>query len=139
MLHKCYDEFIRAVIENHSEELKKKVNSTQCLEGSYLVMNFITETKNDSILNPHGYSMRKGNLGHITQLSNFLIRQMSTYDIIKQEVEKTEGWQAYVNEILMPRNTVESKSLGGRRPQNNGSNLNSEDELQMREIMVRSI
>ena len=102
-------------------------------------MNFIQETRNDTIPNPHGYSMRKGNLGHITQLSNFLIRQMTSHEVLKHEVEKVEGWQAYVNEVLMPRNTVESKSLGGRRPQNNVASMSSEDEQQILNIIVRFI
>ena len=102
-------------------------------------MNFIQETRNDTIPNPHGYSMRKGNLGHITQLSNFLIRQMTSHEVLKHEVEKVEGWQAYVNEVLMPRNTVESKSLGGRRPQNNVMSMSVEDEQQILNIIVSFI
>jgi hypothetical protein len=108
ILHGAYEKLVLAIVQSNSIELKTNLLVKGRLPA---VLTSLLETQEKY---GNGVTMKTGQAGHVTRISNILVNAGRTQDSIQSLLDLDTHWRQFTDEIITPQNELEARSLGGK-------------------------
>jgi hypothetical protein len=126
ILHGAYEKLVLTVVQSNSVELKANLLVKGRLPA---VLTSILETQEKY---GNGVTMKTGQAGHVTRISNILVNAGRTQDSIQSLLDADSHWRQFTDEIITPQNELEARSLGGKEHDRFQSITSEEDFIDIK-------
>lgn len=108
-LHNIYVCIVDTILTSDCLQLKRNV-----LVSAELGQKILQCVAEPMVVQSSSIEIRKGQMGHVTKISNALVKCQSSSNELNTLLEEVEGWAKYIDGELNEQNELEAKAIGGK-------------------------